>query len=104
MTVYGLIFLQVKTGNKYASCCLLVRNMQRCVYAVPSPNIFPSHLLAEYEQESKLANNGKLNEFMKRLQVNPKMHIVVKCLITLQACYMWPWYFDFILLIALGNV
>lgn len=37
-------------GGKYESCCVVVRNMQRSVYAVPSPSIFPPSTLSELEQ------------------------------------------------------
>lgn len=50
-------------GGKYESCCVVVRNMQRCVFAVPAPSVFPSDDLAEFEQlvsADKTAFNGKL--------------------------------------------
>lgn len=47
-TVY--MFGKVPVGGKYESCCVVVRNMQRCVYAVPSPSTFPPSTLSELEQ------------------------------------------------------
>ncbi|KAH7429421.1 hypothetical protein KP509_09G047200 [Ceratopteris richardii] len=66
----GTIFLfgKVNNGNKYVSCCVLVRNIQRCVYAVPAPSIFPLGLLKAYEEDCKSKDPQKQVEFMKKLQ------------------------------------
>ncbi|MCO5579179.1 hypothetical protein L7F22_033032 [Adiantum nelumboides] len=66
----GTVFLfgKVNNGSKYMSCCVLVRNMQRCVYAVPSPSVFPLGLLKAYEHDCKSEDPGKKMEFMKKLQ------------------------------------
>lgn len=50
-------------GGKYESCCVVVRNMQRCVFAVPAPSVFPPNDLAEFERlasADKAAFNVKL--------------------------------------------
>ncbi|KAG0614550.1 hypothetical protein M758_6G185500 [Ceratodon purpureus] len=47
-TVY--MFGKVPVGGRYESCCVVVRNMQRCVYAVPNPSVFPPNTIAELEQ------------------------------------------------------
>lgn len=65
----GSFYFQVSIGSIYVSCCVLVRDMQRCVYAVPSPSVFPSSLLEGYQQECHMKDPGKQVEFRKRLQV-----------------------------------
>ncbi|KAI5077505.1 hypothetical protein GOP47_0007329 [Adiantum capillus-veneris] len=66
----GTVFLfgKVRSGSKYMSCCVLVQNMQRCVYTVPSPSVFPLGLLKAYEHDCKSEEPGKQVEFMKKLQ------------------------------------
>ncbi|KAJ4866956.1 DNA polymerase alpha catalytic subunit [Raphanus sativus] len=46
-TVY--LFGKVKTGDTYKSCCVVVKNMQRCVYAIP--NEMASGLKNEISQQ-----------------------------------------------------
>nr|VDD25910.1 unnamed protein product [Brassica oleracea] len=50
-TVY--LFGKAKMGDTYKSCCVVVKNIQRCVYAIPNGSIFPSHELFMLEQEAK---------------------------------------------------
>ncbi|KAJ0231656.1 DNA-directed DNA polymerase [Hirschfeldia incana] len=50
-TVY--LFGKVKMGDTYKSCCVVVKNIQRCVYTIPNGSIFPSHQLFMLEQEVK---------------------------------------------------
>ncbi|GLJ35374.1 hypothetical protein SUGI_0711430 [Cryptomeria japonica] len=50
-TVY--LFGKVKVKNTYVSCCVAVQNMQRCVFAIPAPSVFPDNMLVEFEQASK---------------------------------------------------
>lgn len=65
-------------GGKYESCCVVVRNMQRCVYAVPSPSIFPPSTLSELEQlESSEQPNDKAT-FKAKIQVR-----IILCQISL---------------------
>ncbi|KAJ0971998.1 hypothetical protein J5N97_019957 [Dioscorea zingiberensis] len=44
------LFGKVKEGNAYQSCCVVVKNMQRCVYAVPNGAVFPSRKIQEFEE------------------------------------------------------
>jgi len=50
-TIY--LFGKVKFRNSYASCCVVVQNMQRCLFAVPTPSVFPDKVIAELEQAAK---------------------------------------------------
>ncbi|KAJ0239082.1 DNA polymerase alpha catalytic subunit [Hirschfeldia incana] len=71
-TIY--LFGKVKMGDTYKSCCAVVKNIQRCVYAIPNDSVFPSHELMALEQEvkdSKLSPEsfrGKLHEMASNLK------------------------------------
>ncbi|KAF8085461.1 hypothetical protein N665_0666s0009 [Sinapis alba] len=71
-TIY--LFGKVKLGDTYKSCCAVVKNIQRCVYAIPNDSVFPSHELITLEQElkdSKLSPEsfrGKLHEMASNLK------------------------------------
>lgn len=64
-TIY--LFGKVKFRNSYASCCVVVQNMQRCVFAVPTPSVFPDKVITELEQAAK---DGvvELSTLQKKLQ------------------------------------
>ncbi|KAF5183787.1 Dna polymerase alpha catalytic subunit [Thalictrum thalictroides] len=49
----GIIYLfgKVKAGNTYHSCCAVVRNMQRCVYAFPRKSVFPNDVIMDLERD-----------------------------------------------------
>lgn len=73
----GIIYMfgKVPVGGKYESCCVVVRNMQRCVYVVPTPSIFPSNSIAELGQlassdqpAEKIAFKAKLQELSTDLK------------------------------------
>ncbi|EFH42976.1 hypothetical protein ARALYDRAFT_332862 [Arabidopsis lyrata subsp. lyrata] len=71
-TIY--LFGKVKMGDTYKSCCVVVKNIQRCVYAIPNDSIFPSHELIMLEQEVKDSQlspesfRGKLHEMASKLK------------------------------------
>ncbi|KAJ4891013.1 DNA polymerase alpha catalytic subunit [Raphanus sativus] len=71
-TIY--LFGKVKMGDTYKSCSVVVKNIQRCVYAIPNDSVFPSHELITLEQEvkdSKLSPEsfrGKLHEMASNLK------------------------------------
>ncbi|BAB10944.1 DNA polymerase alpha 1 [Arabidopsis thaliana] len=71
-TIY--LFGKVKMGDTYKSCCVVVKNIQRCVYAIPNDSIFPSHELIMLEQEVKDSRlspesfRGKLHEMASKLK------------------------------------
>ncbi|XP_057770285.1 DNA polymerase alpha catalytic subunit [Salvia miltiorrhiza] len=44
------LFGKVKSGGTYHSCCAVVRNMQRCVYAVPNVSFIHNDLITELEK------------------------------------------------------
>ncbi|XP_010912024.2 DNA polymerase alpha catalytic subunit [Elaeis guineensis] len=50
-TIY--LFGKVKAGNAYHSCCVVVKNMQRCVYAIPDDSVFQGNAIAEIERNTK---------------------------------------------------
>ncbi|XP_043713999.1 DNA polymerase alpha catalytic subunit [Telopea speciosissima] len=44
------LFGKVKVGSAYHSCCVVVKNMQRCVYAVPNGSVFQNDVIMELEK------------------------------------------------------
>ncbi|XP_057449530.1 DNA polymerase alpha catalytic subunit-like [Lotus japonicus] len=64
-TIY--LFGKVKTGDLYQSCCVVVRNMQRCVYAIPSR---PLHYTDEIMNLEKQVQESRISpaDFHKKLQ------------------------------------
>lgn len=48
-TVY--LFGKVKAGSGYQSCCVVVKNIQRCVYAIPDHAIFNNGEMLKLEKE-----------------------------------------------------
>uniref|UniRef100_A0A803KXY4 DNA polymerase n=1 Tax=Chenopodium quinoa TaxID=63459 RepID=A0A803KXY4_CHEQI len=48
-TVY--LFGKVKAGNAYHSCCVVVKNMQRCLYAIPSASVFHNEEVMKLEKD-----------------------------------------------------
>ncbi|KAL1216796.1 DNA polymerase alpha catalytic subunit [Cardamine amara subsp. amara] len=68
------LFGKVKMGDTYKSCCAVVKNIQRCVYAIPNDSIFPSHELMTLEEEVKESRlspesfRGKLHEMASKLK------------------------------------
>eukprot|EP01018_Ginkgo_biloba_P019746 Gb_26055 [translate_table: standard] len=50
-TIY--LFGKVKVRNTYVSCCVVVQNMQRCVFAIPTPSVFPDKVITELDQVAK---------------------------------------------------
>ncbi|KAL1354676.1 hypothetical protein HN51_006736 [Arachis hypogaea] len=57
------LFGKVKAGNSYQSCCVVVKNMQRCVYAIPSHPIHLTDEMVKLEKDAK-----KSADFHKKLQ------------------------------------
>ncbi|XP_024019597.1 DNA polymerase alpha catalytic subunit [Morus notabilis] len=61
------LFGKVKAGTAYHSCCVVVKNMQRCVYAIPNRSVFHDNEIVKLEkdvQESRIS----LADFRKKLQ------------------------------------
>ncbi|XP_037414948.1 DNA polymerase alpha catalytic subunit-like isoform X2 [Triticum dicoccoides] len=49
-TVY--LFGKVVRGKRFHSCCVVVKNMQRCIYAIPSSSVFPRDTISRIERNS----------------------------------------------------
>ncbi|KAK7252825.1 hypothetical protein RIF29_37045 [Crotalaria pallida] len=65
----GTVFLfgKVKAGNVYQSCCVIVKNIHRCVYAVPTRPLHYTDEIVKLEkdfQESQISSA----DFHKKLQ------------------------------------
>lgn len=59
----------MKAGNTYHSCCVVVKNMHRCVYAIPNSSIFHTDemiMLEKEVEESRISST----DFHKKLQVS----------------------------------
>ncbi|KAG0453481.1 hypothetical protein HPP92_024785 [Vanilla planifolia] len=65
------LFGKVKTGGAYHSCCVVVKNMQRCVYAIPENSVFRSSKMAELERsliDAPSASRAALQEMASGLK------------------------------------
>ncbi|KAM0843787.1 hypothetical protein ACQ4PT_057484 [Festuca glaucescens] len=49
-TVY--LFGKVQIGKGFHSCCVVVKNMQRCIYAIPNSSVFPRDTISRTEKNS----------------------------------------------------
>ncbi|KAF2295279.1 hypothetical protein GH714_032416 [Hevea brasiliensis] len=47
------LFGKVKAANTYHSCCVVVKNMQRCVYAIPNGSVFHTEEMIKLEKEAE---------------------------------------------------
>ncbi|EEF38804.1 DNA polymerase alpha catalytic subunit [Ricinus communis] len=61
------LFGKVKAGNTYHSCCMVVKNMQRCVYAIPNGSIFHTEDMIRLEKDVEESRISPA-EFRKKLQ------------------------------------
>ncbi|KAL5754943.1 hypothetical protein ACOSP7_023163 [Xanthoceras sorbifolium] len=50
-TVY--LFGKVKAGSTYHSCCVVVKNMHRCVYAIPNGSLFNTDEIMKLEKDAE---------------------------------------------------
>ncbi|GLU20032.1 hypothetical protein SLE2022_362500 [Rubroshorea leprosula] len=64
-TVY--LFGKVKVGSAYQSCCVVVKNMQRCVYAIPDNAIFHNEEMLKLEKEAEESQISP-SDFKRKLQ------------------------------------
>ncbi|KAJ9540835.1 hypothetical protein OSB04_027341 [Centaurea solstitialis] len=69
------LFGKVKAGTTYHSCCVVVKDMQRCIYAIPNGPVFEDSAIAKLEKdvkESKMntAFHTKLHEMAFGLKAN----------------------------------
>ncbi|KAL9666660.1 hypothetical protein QQ045_000996 [Rhodiola kirilowii] len=65
----GILYLfgKVKVEKTYQSCCVVVNNIQRCLYAIPRISVFDSELIMKFENDVK---NSVISasEFKAKLQ------------------------------------
>ncbi|KAJ9170679.1 hypothetical protein P3X46_018771 [Hevea brasiliensis] len=61
------LFGKVKAANTYHSCCVVVKNMQRCVYAIPNGSVFHTEEMIKLEKEAEESQISP-SEYCKRLQ------------------------------------
>ncbi|KAK4262306.1 hypothetical protein QN277_027885 [Acacia crassicarpa] len=61
------LFGKVKSGNSYQSCCVVVKNMQRCVYAIPSRPLHHTDEMMELEKDVEESRISR-TDFHKKLQ------------------------------------
>lgn len=59
----------MKAGNTYHSCCVVVKNMHRCVYAIPNSSIFHTDEMSMLEKEVEESRISS-TDFHKKLQVS----------------------------------
>ncbi|XP_060192416.1 DNA polymerase alpha catalytic subunit isoform X1 [Lycium barbarum] len=59
------LFGKVKVGGTYDSCCIVVKNMQRCVYAVPNGSVFCTDIISKLSrdvEESQISPSAFLSQ------------------------------------------
>lgn len=59
------LFGKVKSGGTYQSCCVVVKNIQRCVFAIPIVSVFEEDKIMKIEkdvQESRLSSTAFYTE------------------------------------------
>ncbi|KAJ3677896.1 hypothetical protein LUZ60_001699 [Juncus effusus] len=62
------LFGKVKVGKTYQSCCVIVKNMPRCVYAIPKSSVFPRDKIEELEMKYPSTDAQKSSSFRAELQ------------------------------------
>ncbi|GER47322.1 DNA polymerase [Striga asiatica] len=63
------LFGKVKSGGTYHSCCVVVKNMQRCVYAIPTVSFLHNDTVQELEkkiEESRMALLAAKDQLVKQ--------------------------------------
>ncbi|KAI3521012.1 hypothetical protein L1887_10469 [Cichorium endivia] len=76
------LFGKVKAGSSYHSCCVVVKNMQRCMYAIPNGPVFEDSVIMKLErevEESKISPKDfhtKLHEMASGLKANIKKQLL----------------------------
>ncbi|KAJ8430025.1 hypothetical protein Cgig2_008464 [Carnegiea gigantea] len=76
------LFGKVKAGNSYHSCCVVVKNMQRCVYAIPNGSVFNNEMVLKLEKDiadskiSTAAFRSKLHEVASGLKSAIAKHLL----------------------------
>ncbi|KAF8659922.1 hypothetical protein HU200_058146 [Digitaria exilis] len=44
--------MKVEVGKRFHSCCVIVKNIQRCIYAIPNQSVFPRESISGLEKKS----------------------------------------------------
>ncbi|XP_052195502.1 DNA polymerase alpha catalytic subunit [Diospyros lotus] len=76
------LFGKVKAGSTYCSCCVVVKNMQRCVYAIPNGSLFQNDVIMKLEkdaEESRISSTAfrtKLQEMASGLKTEIAKHLL----------------------------
>ncbi|KAK4789987.1 hypothetical protein SAY86_017291 [Trapa natans] len=76
------LFGKVKAGSTYHSCCVVVKKMQRCVYAIPSGLLFDSYDIVKLEknvEESQITASdfrAKLHSLTSGIKAEVAKHLV----------------------------
>ncbi|XVF61189.1 hypothetical protein PTKIN_Ptkin08bG0110100 [Pterospermum kingtungense] len=76
------LFAKVKVGSGYQSCCVVVKNMQRYVYAIPNNSIFHNDEMLKLEkdvEESKISPpdfRTKLHDMASGLKNEVSKHLL----------------------------
>ncbi|KAL6530158.1 hypothetical protein OROMI_028803 [Orobanche minor] len=63
------LFGKVKSGSTYHSCCVVVKDMQRCVYAIPTVSFMLDDKIIELEkkvEESRMSLMAAKDQFSKQ--------------------------------------
>ncbi|KAL5228947.1 hypothetical protein ABZP36_017212 [Zizania latifolia] len=55
-TIY--LFGKVELGKHFYSCCVVVKNMQRCIYAIPTNSIFPRDAISRIDKNSTTSDSS----------------------------------------------
>ncbi|XP_056173240.1 DNA polymerase alpha catalytic subunit [Syzygium oleosum] len=78
------LFGKVKAGGTYHSCCVVVKKMQRCVYAVPNASVFDSYETMKLEKDVEESRISQADFHAKLLDLAPGLkNEVVKQLVDL---------------------
>ncbi|KAJ8546171.1 hypothetical protein K7X08_018754 [Anisodus acutangulus] len=59
------LFGKLKAGGTYHSCCIVVKNMQRCVYAIPNGSVFCTDTISKLTrdvEESQISPSAFLSQ------------------------------------------
>uniref|UniRef100_A0A0D9V897 DNA polymerase n=1 Tax=Leersia perrieri TaxID=77586 RepID=A0A0D9V897_9ORYZ len=52
------LFGKVEVSKRFHSCCVVLKNMQRCIYAIPSSSVFPRDTISRLERNSTSSNSS----------------------------------------------
>ncbi|XP_042421168.1 DNA polymerase alpha catalytic subunit-like [Zingiber officinale] len=73
----GILYLfgKVKAGSGYHSCCIIVKNMQRCVYAIPKDSVFDSINIAGRNSPKSQMSEATLGETLQDMASEMKNEV-----------------------------